>query len=264
MSANNPKKHKRIRYEVALRSVIGTRDEQQDCAYAYANGSVVFATVCDGMGGMQNGKTAGITAMGKMKELYFSKDEEESYPAFFLRSVDILDECVFTLKDGEGSRSSSGTTIVAIAIENDKLHWMSVGDSRLYILRKEEIVRVTRDHNYRLHLDRMMREQVITKAQYDGELPGAEVLISYIGIGGVQVMDINDAPFVLRPGDTVLLSSDGLYKALPDDEILRCLQSGGAEHAIDVLIGESGGKANRFRDNTTCVVVKCLDAEAES
>jgi protein phosphatase len=251
--------NKRIRYEAALRSVVGTRDEQQDCAYVRSDSGGVFAVVCDGMGGMGDGGIASVTAVEKLKDLYFSKRTKEAYHAFFLKAVDILDERVFMLKDSEGGRRLAGTTIVAIAIENEELFWMSVGDSRLYILRKNEIARVTRDHNYLLRLDQMMREKSITKTQYDDEAPKGEALISYIGIGGVQVMDINEVPFPLLAGDAILLASDGLYRFLGDEEILPLLQAGGAADAADALIRGATEKAVRFQDNTTCVVVKCID-----
>jgi protein phosphatase len=260
---NDSNGNRKIRYEVALRSVIGAREEQQDYAYAHTDGAAVFAVVCDGMGGMEGGRIAGLTAAKKLKELYFSKTDEESYPAFFLKSVDILDECVLMLQNDEGKYLCAGTTIVTIAIEDDKLYWLSVGDSRLYILRDNEIVQATRDHNYFLNLDQMVREESITKIRYESEKQKGEALISYIGIGGVQVMDINGEPFLLHPGDIVLLASDGLYGSLPDEEILQCLREGGAERAADALI-KPAGNGSRFWDNATFVVVKCFGKEAPS
>ena len=45
----------KIRYDVAIRTDIGTRDEQQDAVETYAERGVLAAVVCDGMGGMNGG-----------------------------------------------------------------------------------------------------------------------------------------------------------------------------------------------------------------
>ena len=244
------------KYQIAMKSISGTRDEQQDCSFYHIDKNHVFAVVCDGMGGMAKGQIASSMSVEKIKSLFFSKSETEDYPSFFLRSVDILDEHILSLKNDMGERLSTGTTIVAVAIENDKLFWLSVGDSRLYLLREQEIVQVTRDHNYFMNLEQMKKENNINQSQYDIESKKGEALISFIGMGGIQIMDINKKPFHLINGDTVLLTSDGLYKALTDAEILNILNNDNVETALSDLINRSVERSMVFQDNTTCIVIR--------
>ncbi|MDR1605197.1 MAG: SpoIIE family protein phosphatase [Gracilibacteraceae bacterium] len=251
-----------IRFQVAVRSIVGAREEQQDAVYVHADGSKVLAVVCDGMGGLRSGRLAGLTAVAKMKELYFAWDRKVSAPNMFLRAVDILDESVYGLKDEEGVRLAAGATIVAAVIEGGDLFWLSVGDSRLYLLRQTEIVKVTREHNYFLRLNRLLEEGGITPAEYEREAGRGEALISYIGVGGVEIMDINSVPFRLAVGDTVLLASDGLYKTLTDDEIKRHLGADAGESAA-ALIKAVSARRNAGQDNTTCVVIKCRENDTE-
>jgi protein phosphatase len=250
-------KHMATKYTVAMSSILGTRDEQQDSAFYHSEDGCVFAVVCDGMGGLAEGQTASFVALEKLKELFFSKNKSESYPNFFLRAVDILDESILRLKSKDGGRLSAGTTVVSVVIDDDKLFWLSAGDSRLYLLRGREIVRVTRDHNYFLTLNQLKEENHIDQERYATECLKGDALISFIGMGGIQVMDINEKPFHLLQGDTILLTSDGLYKALPDEEILRILSGGNVEKALDDLIARSVACSTTFQDNTTCVVIRC-------
>ena len=242
-------------YEISQKSIIGERDEQQDSWFVSTVSGKVFAAVCDGMGGHRHGQTASMTAVETMKQLYTSKTTEESYPDFFIKAIDILDEKVLSIKDSSEQKPSAGTTILTVAIDNDNLFWLSVGDSRLYIIRNDNIARVTRDHNYFLSLDQMMENGVIDQDRYNGEALKGERLISYIGMGGVQIFDINDAAFKLIPFDIVILCTDGLYRAVDDNEILRLVQGQSPEEAIDALINESSKK---FADNTTCVIIKYI------
>jgi len=247
---------KASKYEAAMKSVIGTREEQQDYGYYKVDNQRVVALVCDGMGGLDSGTIASTVATNKFKELYEHKNPAQAIPEFLLNSVDILDEYVFHLKDEEGKKLAAGTTLVAAIIENDSLFWLSVGDSRLYILRGNEFVQVTRDHNYFLKLNQMLKEDAINQEQYSAEAKKGEALISFIGLGGIDVMDINNTPFKLLHGDIILLSSDGLYKALSDDEIALCLQKADIENSLEALISKASDKAKMSQDNTTCIIIK--------
>ena len=244
------------KYEITMKSIIGTREEQQDCAFYSAKENSVIAMVCDGMGGLDGGALASKITIEKLNELYENKNPDEALPEFFLKSVDILDEIIFRLKNQDGEKLDAGTTLVAAAIEGDNLYWLSVGDSRLYILRGSEFVQVTRDHNYFLKLNQMIKEKEINEKQYESESARGDALISFIGVGGIEVMDINNTAFKLLHGDIILLSSDGLYKALEDEEIAHILQMPNIEESMENLIATSSEKAQRVQDNTTCIIIK--------
>ncbi|MDR1464448.1 MAG: serine/threonine-protein phosphatase [Oscillospiraceae bacterium] len=228
-------------YETAFRSILGTRGEQQDCGFVQTHSAGVFAAVFDGMGGMESGAAASAAAAETLRALYRMKPPAQPLPLFFWEAVDILDECVVRLGRGEGQ---AGTTVTAVAVEGNQLHWLSVGDSRLYLLRGGEVVRVTRDHNGYL---------------LGPEAPGGkgEALISYLGLGGVKVFDSNQTPFPLLPGDTMLLTTDGLTKTLADRQIWQALQAGGAQDGMDALFRQIELTHRPSQDNTTCAVIQC-------
>jgi len=249
-------------YEIAMKSVIGTREEQQDSAFYKVDGQGVIAIVCDGMGGLSGGAIASTATVEMLKKLYENKDIDESLPEFLLKSVDILDEHIFHLKNGDGKKLDAGTTLVAAVIEKGNLHWLSVGDSRLYILRGSEFVQVTRDHNYFAKLEQMIKEKEISPMQYRTEAIKGEALTSFIGVGGIELMDINNSPFQLLHGDIILLSSDGLYKALINEEIVRHLQLPNIEESVSTLISKASEASKKFQDNTTCIVIKYISQGA--
>jgi len=78
-------------------------------------------------------------------------------------------------------------------------------------------------------------------------------------MGGVQIMDINEKPFHLINGDTILLTSDGLYKSLTDTEILNLLNNDNIETALNNLINKSVECSTTFQDNTTCIVIRYFE-----
>lgn len=80
----------------------------------------------------------------------------------------------FPKEAGKGS----GTTLVAVIAENNRLYWASVGDSRIYILRGRDMIQVTRDHNYMLRLQQMVDNGQMTLQEAQAKKQ-KEALISF-------------------------------------------------------------------------------------
>lgn len=250
-----------LKISLACRSIIGSREEQQDYIdYSVVNNNLI-AAVCDGMGGLKMGSLASYVTVKSLFSLFRKKEASETIPDFFLNIIDILDEKVCSLVDENGDASNAGTTISAICISGNILYWLSVGDSRIYILRGNELEAATRDHNYRLFLDKMLENGSITQEHYQQELPRAEALVSFIGKGGIEIMDINNG-FRLQNNDIILITSDGLYKNLSNESIKHCINSSSSvEEAADRLIELSEIKNHSSSDNVSFILIK---TEAES
>ena len=237
----------------AVRSIIGNRTEQQDSVGVVTGEKTLCAVVCDGMGGLNGGKSASRVAVDAMVDIFRQIKENEPMSEVLVNSVDILDEAVFMLVDETGNRLESGTTVVSVIINNNDLFWMSVGDSRLYLIRNDEMVQATRDHNYELYLDSV--SETYTPTESDMEM--SQALISFIGMGGISVMDVSSNPVLLVEGDVVLITSDGLYKAISDEEIKKIIKNNSdVETAADELLSEAEKAAPDTRDNTSFVLIK--------
>lgn len=245
-------------FEVSLKSVIGTREDQQDSAAVrlnYDNGIIV---ICDGMGGHSGGKLASSIAAEKMAETFNNKPQNADIPATFLNILDILDSEVMNLKNSDGTPMKAGTTLVAAFIEKRIIHWASVGDSRIYIVRGDEIVQVTKDHNYKFRLDNQLTQNKLSLQEYKEKIVDGEALISFIGVGGLELVDINSEPFMLYPDDKVLLTTDGLYKALSNEKILKIISNfSNIKEATDALIKKAQRTTKGSSlDNTTIAIIK--------
>jgi len=250
--------NKGLKINMGISSIIGTRQYQQDTVFGHSEINSTLAIVCDGMGGLTGGERASQTATQLLAEDYFSRDKTIPIPEFFRQEAIKMDEAVHCLQDAEGNRLDAGTTCVATIIEGNKLYWLSVGDSKIYIIRNNEIMAVNREHNYRLRLDDRLRRGLITPDEYKAEEGQAEALISYIGIGNVSLMDINQTPFELMEDDVVLLCSDGLYKRLNELEIMELIKyeipdvNRAAKRLTDIV----NKRTTKAQDNTSLVLLQ--------
>ncbi len=245
-------------FEVSLKSVIGTREEQQDSATVALNFDNGIITICDGMGGHNGGKLASSIAAEKMSERFNNRPQNADIPATFLNLLDTLDSEVMNLKNADGTPMKAGTTLVSAFVEKRCIYWASVGDSRIYIIRGDEIVQVTKDHNYKFRLDNQLEENKISLQQYKEKIIDGEALISFLGVGGLELVDINSEPFTLYPDDKILLTTDGLYKALSDETILKIISNfSNIKEATEALIkkAQRATKGSSL-DNTTISLIR--------
>ncbi len=246
-----------------VRTATGNRQYQQDAVYvteskilASNKKTRVLAVVCDGMGGMADGGRASQTAIQMMVRGFqkVEKNPELDIPTFFRQGIYAIDRTIyeFPKTDGRGS----GTTMVACIAEDHKLYWASVGDSRIYIIRGNQMQQVTRDHNYWLRLQEMIREGRITEQEAMAERQ-KEALISFLGIGNVSLMDINSVPFEMQYGDVVMLCSDGITKTLPDLQIQQIILDDRVKpnQKAEALVEAATHVNSHSQDNTSVALI---------
>lgn len=217
-----------VRYRVGSAMHPGTRTSQQDALYV-ANpadmkpGGMLLGVLCDGMGGMERGEEASQMAVEAMRRDFEALSNDADIPAFLEKEAHALDQLVHdTLSTGEPG-GSSGSTLVSVVVRDNLLYWLSVGDSRIYIARGNEIVQVTRDHNLRLMLEEKVETGEMTEEMIENTRE-KNALISYLGMGGLEIVDVNKQPFTLVSGDIILLCSDGLTNALSTAQIQHFLR----------------------------------------
>ena len=252
---------------VGISSVIGKRREQQDAVKsddfsAYMENGRAIAVLCDGMGGMSSGGMASELCSSIVFESFHNKIDSLLIPDFYRNVISESDNAVRNMTDENGSPvKGSGTTMVSVVIDGNKLYWASVGDSRIYILRNDELLCITTDHNYLMLLNERVKRGEITKEEAESDTK-KELLISYIGIGGVRYVDMNSQGLNLLNGDYVILCSDGLYRSVSEEEIKQIVHSfeGDAQQIAEVLTDIAIGKNYRNQDNTSVVVISFQDS----
>lgn len=245
-------------------TVTGNRRYQQDAVYVSPSRKLaankktrVLAVVCDGMGGMADGGKASETAIQKMVQGFqqIEKLPNVDIPAFFRQGIVTIDRIIhdFPKEDGKGS----GTTMVAVIAEDNKLYWASVGDSRIYIIRGNQMRQVTRDHNYWFRLQEMVANGQLTEEEALLK-PQKEALISFLGIGNVSLMDVNVQPFEMQYGDVIMLCSDGITKTLPDSQIHNIITNEivSMEDKAKTLVNAAVTGNTHSQDNTSVAILQ--------
>ena len=148
-----------------------------------------------------------------------------------------------------------GTTVVAALMEPKSLTVAHVGDSRLYLWRRGELMLLTEDHS--LVGDQVRRGLITPEQASRSSLQN--ILTRALGAEQDVKVDVADHPLV--KGDVILLASDGLTKMVSDADIARTVAAeGGPRRIVEALIAkarEAGGV-----DNITVVAARVPDGAA--
>jgi len=236
---------------------IGARDSQQDsfCISDIFNEEIVknkgiLGVVADGMGGLADG--AEISAIVTKTMLTYFNDT----PASGTPELDLL-SMVYAANDNvvefvSNRSESGGSTVVAVNIIDDKLYWIAVGDSHIYLVRNGALMQINRDHTYAEELDEKAATGEITWEEAVNH-PKRGALTSYLGMRKPDQIDRNLRPTQLLNGDRILLMSDGIFGTINDEEILETMVLVPQESAT-LLMEKTLARQNPHQDNMTVIV----------
>lgn len=247
--------------DLAIKQHCGSRDEQQDAAGRDDPDSPetehrgTLAVLSDGIGGMSNGAGAARTTVAAFRDSYRLKSPEETVQTALRRALKAANAGVLQFAQTSGATRGCGATVVAAVICRNfadsryELYWVSTGDSRAYLLRDGLAFRLTIDHAFGED------HKLGAKPQTEREVEPAE-LTSFIGLPTESLrIDGNRRPFWLRPGDCVLLASDGLYGSLDEAELadgIRQDLGAGCQHLIQLALNQH----LENQDNITVVAMR--------
>ena len=229
-----------------------TRDHNEDAfgSAVAADGAVVLV-VCDGMGGHEAGEVASAVALQRLVDVLQGGPRDDApkliYDALVAANQAVLDE-----SDRTG-HTTMGTTAVAALLQDDKLWFGWVGDSRLYHFRDCTLYQRSVDHT---HVQRLVDAGLLTPEEARHH-PDSNVLVQ--ALGGGRGAQAEFAPAVvgedtpLLPGDVLLLCSDGLYDLIDDDELYPLMAGRDLDGAVTRLIEEANARGGY--DNVTALVL---------
>jgi protein phosphatase len=219
--------------------------------------------VADGMGGHSAGEVASRLAVeavvGFVRRSHEDTDVSWPYgidPTLSLQAnrlrtaINLANRRVFRAAESHDDYTGMGTTIVAGLVISDRLIVGNVGDSRLYLLSGGALVQLTQDDTWAAT---MLLDRAGPGAAALAQHPMRHVLTNVLGARDATTVHIIE--HVLKPGDMVMLCSDGLYGVVDDSALIALMQPGGGVQAIADRLVRAAINAGT-RDNVTALVAR--------
>lgn len=205
--------------------------------------------VADGMGGYEAGDVASNMIVSALSEIgchdhlnQFVDDVEDKIIDANQRILEYSE----IMHDGR----ILGSTIVSLLIKGQVGVCLWAGDSRLYILRNNQLQQISKDHS---HVQELIDKGSITLEQSYNH-PDANVITRAVGTNDELYVDI--CTFNVQLGDTFLLCSDGLYNTVDDYDIEKHMRSQDTDNAVKQMIVQA--LEYGAPDNVSVILVKSI------
>ncbi|MBK6471758.1 MAG: serine/threonine-protein phosphatase [Betaproteobacteria bacterium] len=234
----------------------GGREKNEDrMGYCYTRDAGLFA-LADGMGGHPEGEVASQLALQTLSAMFQQQAKPRlADPVRFLQEAIIAGHHQLLRYATERALlDTPRTTVVACLIQGNAAYWAHCGDSRLYLVRGQKLVARTRDHSYS-ELQETLSQVVPMRDRVN-----RNVLFTCLGSPGKPVID-TAGPLLVHPGDRVMLCSDGLWGALPDNVITEILARRNVAEAVPELAERALRETGEKSDNVTVLAVEWESAE---
>ena len=220
--------------------------------------------VCDGVGGHVSGNVASELCAQTVRQIVSeNKPQIAKYNAdrtlknralvagVLQKAVLAASEKIFMLSEIDVTKRGMCTTLVAVLILDDYAVIAHVGDSRVYILRGQQMHQLTEDHKYATE---MVKNGTLS-AEEAARSPHGNIISR--AVGHQKLVEVDTLQLELLNGDTFLLCSDGLTEYLDKSELASQMLSTKSDEMEKLpaefirLANERGG-----RDNITALTVR--------
>jgi len=221
--------------------------------------------VCDGMGGMNAGEVASAIGVETIKNLFSPSllnsevfQSDETISAYIKQAIVKADARIKEEAGKDSAKQGMGSTAVLAWLLGNKVYVGWCGDSRAYRFNPNYgLEQLSHDHSY--------VQDLVDTGKLDPSLafdhPQKNIITRSLGDPrGAARPDVK--VYDLRPGDIVMLCSDGLSDSLRDEEIARAMQRGTHSMAAcrDALWEDS--RIAGWHDNVTIVIGQVVDENA--
>ena len=259
------------RYDVSSAISLGQRDCQEDaiiCDFPIGS-SLGFAVLSDGMGGHAAGDVASkIVVTEVFSELKLQSGDqqelEDEIGEILRAAVMAANECISAQANCDPATKGLGATLVAPVLMQDRLYWISVGDSPLLLYRNGTLSQLNEDHSMAPQIDFLARSGLMDE-DHARTHPNRGCLTSVLAGQQISRIDCPAKPMQMMDGDIIIAASDGL-QFLDNTTISNLLAQHGdgssAEIAAELMRGLNELNDPDQDNISFCVIKVSVPAQA--
>ncbi|MBY0349961.1 MAG: hypothetical protein B7Z04_02235 [Rhodobacterales bacterium 32-66-9] len=260
------------RYDVASGISQGARDYQEDAITADfpVGAEAGFVVLADGMGGHAAGDVASKIVLTEVfSELKFHFADVRSFEARapeILRNIaDFANETLRQHTRSHPETEGMGATLVVPALVENRLWWISIGDSPLFLFRGGRLSQLNEDHSMAPQIDFMVKSGLMDP-EVAANHPDRNCLISVLMGTRIPKIDCPTKPYELQAGDIVLCASDGVQflTNAQIEKVLNRYRKARSTEIAERLLEDLIRLDDPDQDNISFTVIKVNDASVRS
>jgi protein phosphatase len=243
-------------FEIASRTHPGlVREANEDHCATFVTDDCAGLIVADGVSSFNGGDTASRVAVETTLKAFLGEEKSRPIAKRLYRAVQRANIEVHNLALVVPELRSMATTLTAVLLTPGALFAAHIGDCRLYLLRQERLVQLSKDHTVSAE---RMRLGILSKASARAH-PARSTLTRSLGRELIARIDQFRTPIVGQ--DVLMVCSDGIHGVLDDAELQRLCLAPSAELACQALIETANARGSP--DNVTAAVARISEAVPE-
>ena len=219
--------------------------------------SFIFApphlfVVADGMGGHVAGEIASSLGASTIQEYIKNCRQPSDWEQNLKAAIIQANSIIYQMAQAKSECLGMGTTVTAVYTDGSSIYWGHAGDSRLYLIRENQLRQITVDHS------------LVAELVQSGSITEEEALVHphrnilTRAVGTSDTISVDTGSFLQQPEDRLLLCTDGLTNMVSEKDILSiCLQHAHPQQAVNKLV-EQAIQAGGY-DNITAIIVEYRD-----
>lgn len=193
------------------RALVGQYIVEQGEISGVIKDDFMIASICDGVGGLEQGGRAASTTLEVIKYLNRPDVKVSSIKA----SIKEANKRIEDIKRNENLFNGMCTTIAGIYAYKDNFFIFNIGDSRVYRFRYKYLMQLSHDHSEVQDLIDLGKISMSQAKDY----PKKNVITRYIGEKTKCIPRIIEMPTDFIEKDIILICSDGISDVLSEDDL---------------------------------------------
>ncbi len=223
------------------------RTFNEDSVGYYEEEDFGIFVIADGMGGHNAGEVASKIAIDTIIEYVINHQKDRSEEEILNEAILSANRKIYRESLLNESCNGMGTTLVGAFVRGNNLTMVNIGDSRGYILKDGQLVKVTKDHSL---VQELLDNGTITNEEAKNH-PNKNVITRALGTNPVVTADYYSLD--IRGVSKILLCSDGLTNEVSEEDIFRILQGYDGNQCMELI---NMSKKNGGRDNISIIIFK--------
>jgi PPM family protein phosphatase len=210
-----------------------------------------LAVIADGMGGHEGGQTASLLTVQVLRNTYF-EDPSEDPESALARAIANAHAAILDCASEHPELKGMGSTCTALVLQDSRLCYGHVGDSRLYLIRDGTITCLTQDQTY---VQKLVACGLV-RPEDAATHPERNVLTAALGMQSPVPAEFPETPIAIHSEDTLLMCTDGLHGLVSDEELFTAATQNQPAEACRALVDMA--KSRGGHDNITLQILRVV------
>ena len=247
-----------MQFEIGRTSRLGNREINQDRLAVIESQDGAVLVLGDGLGGKPGGDLAAQILVDSIaEELALNPLPAEQPERFLQELIRRAHHAILMAGQEQQPPVSPGSTAVVCLVQDRKVWWAHVGDSRFYLFRNGLPLYRTQDHSY---VEQLYQEGHISlKKIYDH--PMRNYVTQCIGLFAHEPEIAVSKGIALQENDILLLCSDGFWEPLDDAQIGTVIEKGQLNNNLNALAERAEAAKYPRSDNSSAVALRVVSLQ---